>query len=54
MKRVNENNAEIVENNFPTPKRVAVISSFHKCEHDPRQTNLPGKDVKILNILAKK
>ena len=43
-----------MENNYPTPKRVAVISTFYKSEHNPRKTNLTEKDVKILNILAKK
>ena len=52
-KRINSN-AEVIENNFSTPKRVAVISSFYKSEHTPRKTNLPEKDVKILKILAKK
>ena len=54
VNRINEKNAKIMENNFPTPKRVAVISTFYKSEHNPRKTNLPEKDVKILNILANK
>ena len=41
VNRINEKNAKIMENNFPTPKRVAVISTFYKSEQNPRKTNLP-------------
>ena len=47
-------NYQIIENNFSTPKRVAIISTFYKSELNPRQTNLNDKDGKILKLLAKR
>ena len=52
--RINKKNDQIIENNFSTPKRVAIISTYYKSEHNPRQTNLHDEDVKILKLLTKK
>ena len=54
VKRINKKNDPIIENNFSTPKRVAILSTFHISGQNLRQTNLHNEDVKILQLLAKK
>ena len=46
--------SQIIQNNFSSSESVAVISSFYKSELDLRKAKLPPKDIKILELLAKR
>ena len=45
---------KLFPNNFLDPNYVAVISSYYRSELDLSETQLPDKDIRILQLLLKK